>query len=79
MDRTVRVRFQAMQDFSLLLSVQTDAGDHQTPYPTGTGGSLPVGKAAGPRETYHSPPSSVQVKNGGAIPPLPHMAHYLTK
>jgi hypothetical protein len=24
-------------------------------------------------EADHSPPSSVEVKNGGAIPPLPHM------
>jgi hypothetical protein len=26
------------------------------------------------RETDHSPPSSADVKNGGAIPPLPHMS-----
>jgi hypothetical protein len=25
------------------------------------------------READHSPPSSAEVKNGGAIPPLPHM------
>jgi hypothetical protein len=31
-------------------------------YPMGAGGSLPRGR----------PPSSAEVKNGGAIPPLPH-------
>jgi hypothetical protein len=25
------------------------------------------------READHSPPSNAEVKNGGAIPPLPHM------
>jgi hypothetical protein len=33
---------------------------------------VPVVKGPG-REANHSPPSSVEVKNGGAIPPLPHM------
>jgi hypothetical protein len=28
------------------------------------------------READHSPPSSVEVKNGGAIPPLPHMSSW---
>jgi hypothetical protein len=27
-------------------------------------------------EASHSPPSSVKVKNGGAIPPLPHMSSW---
>jgi hypothetical protein len=27
-------------------------------------------------EMDHSPPSSVEVKNGGAIPPLPHMTSW---
>jgi hypothetical protein len=26
------------------------------------------------REANHSPPSSTEVKNGGAIPPLPHIS-----
>jgi hypothetical protein len=42
-------------------------------YPMGTGGSFPVGKAAG-RETDHSPPSSTEVKKGGAMPPLLYMS-----
>jgi hypothetical protein len=32
---------------------------------------FPGGKAAG-READHSSPSSVKVKNGGTVPPLPH-------
>jgi hypothetical protein len=33
----------------------------------------PMEKRPG-READQSPPSSVEVKNGGAIPPLPHMS-----
>jgi hypothetical protein len=28
----------------------------------------------GRREADHSPPSSVEVNKGGAVPPLPHMS-----
>jgi hypothetical protein len=42
---TARVRFPAMQDFSLLHSVQTDSGAHPASYPMHTGGSGPGGKA----------------------------------
>jgi hypothetical protein len=28
------------------------------------------------RESDHSPPSSAEVKNGGAIPPLPHTSSW---
>jgi hypothetical protein len=56
------------QDFSLLLNVQTGSGAHPTTYPMGNRGSFPGGKAD------HSPPSSAEVKNGGAIPPLPHVS-----
>jgi hypothetical protein len=34
-------------------------------------GSFPGGKAAR-RGAHHSPPSSAEVRNSGAIPPLPH-------
>jgi hypothetical protein len=37
----------------------------------GIGGSFPRGKAAR-REAVYSSVSSAKVKNGGAIPPLPH-------
>jgi hypothetical protein len=42
---TARVRFPAVQDFSLLPSVQTGSGAHPASYPMGTGGSFPGGKA----------------------------------
>jgi hypothetical protein len=35
----------------------------------GTEGSFSGGKAE--REAYRSPPSSAEINNGGAIPPLP--------
>jgi hypothetical protein len=31
------------------------------------------------REANHSPPSSVEVKNSGALPPLPHGWHVATE
>jgi hypothetical protein len=37
----------------------------------GTGDLLPRVKRVG-READHSPPTSVEVKNSGAVPPLPH-------
>jgi hypothetical protein len=45
------------------------------PHPMGAGGDFPGGKAAG-REANHLPPTSAEVKNGGAIPPLPHMSSW---
>jgi hypothetical protein len=55
------------KDFSLFHSVQTGSGYHPASYPMGTGGSFHEGN-----ETDHSPPSSAEVKNDGAIPPPPH-------
>jgi hypothetical protein len=46
---------------------QTGYGAHPVSYPMSTGGSVSGGKAD------HSPPSSAEVKKGGAIPPLPHV------
>jgi hypothetical protein len=69
---TARVRFPAVQIFSLLHSVQTDSGAHRASYTMGTGGSFAGGggvKRPG-RETDHSPPSNVEAENGGPIPPL---------
>jgi hypothetical protein len=42
---TARVRFQSVQDSSLLHSVQTDSGAYPASYPVGTGGSSSGGKA----------------------------------
>jgi hypothetical protein len=43
-------------------------------YPMGTGGSLLPGVKRQGREADHTPPSSAEVKNGGAIRPLPHIS-----
>jgi hypothetical protein len=65
---TTGVRFLVRaRDFSLLHSVQTGFQAYLASYLMGTGRSIP-----GDREADHSPPSSTDVKNGGAIPPLSH-------
>jgi hypothetical protein len=69
-----RVRFPAVQDFSLLHSVQIGSGAHPASHPMSTGGSFAGGKAAG-REVDHSPPSSAEVKKGGPMPSLPHITN----
>jgi hypothetical protein len=65
------VRFQAGARAPFLYSVQDGSGLHPACYPMGNGGPFPGIKRLG-RETGQSPLCSVQVKNGGAIPPLPH-------
>jgi hypothetical protein len=55
------------KDFSVLYSIQTGSGVHPTSYKMGTWGSFPA------READQSPPTNTEVKNGGNIPPLPHM------
>jgi hypothetical protein len=37
-------------------------------------GAPPPGIKRQGHEADHSPPSSAEVKNGGALPPLPHMS-----
>jgi hypothetical protein len=59
--------------FSPLRSVQTDSGAHAVSYPMGAAGYF-SGVKWPRRKTDYSPPSSAKVKNGGAIPPLPHMS-----
>jgi hypothetical protein len=49
---------------------QAGSGAHPASYTMGTEAVPPGVKRQG-READHSPPSSAQVKNGGAIPPLP--------
>jgi hypothetical protein len=63
----LRVRIQA--EARLLHNVETGSGAQ---YPIGTGGDLPGGKAAW-REAVHSYPSSSEIKNDGAEPPLLHI------
>jgi hypothetical protein len=60
--------------FSLFHNLQTGSGAHPASYPMGCGGGLfSPGLKRSRREADHSPPSMAKVKNGGAIPPLPHM------
>jgi hypothetical protein len=69
---TSRAPFQAVQDFSLLHSVQTGCRAHPASYPMGTGGTFPRDNRP-ECEAGHSPPSNAEVENGGAILPLPHV------
>jgi hypothetical protein len=62
------------REYSLLHSVQTSSRAHPAFYAMDTGGSL-SGVKRPEHEAHHSPPSSTEVKNGGATPPLPHMFH----
>jgi hypothetical protein len=55
------------RDFSLFHGVQTDSGAHPASYPM----ALSLGVKRPESEADHSPPSSAEVKNGTAIPPLP--------
>jgi hypothetical protein len=53
--------------FFTLYSIQIGSGAHPPSYPMGSWASFSRGKAPG---ADCSPPTSVEVKNGGAIPPL---------
>jgi hypothetical protein len=59
-------------DFSLLHSLQTGIWAYSASCSVGTGGCFLEIKRPG-HEADHSPPSVAEVKNCGAIPPLPHM------
>jgi hypothetical protein len=56
---------------SILHRVQTNCGAQPASYSMGTGGSFHAVKRQG-READRSLPSSAEVKNGGAMPPLPN-------
>jgi hypothetical protein len=73
---TAGVRFLAgARYFSLLHSVQTGSGAHPASYPIGSRGALPGAKRPG-READHSSPTSAEVKDGGAIPPVPYISSW---
>jgi hypothetical protein len=60
------IRFSvASKDFSVLHSVQTGSGAYPASYTMGTGGTVLLGIKWPGRDANHSPPSSVEVKNGG--------------
>jgi hypothetical protein len=63
-DRATEVRSPTeAEDFSSSPCIQTGSGAHPAPYPMGTRGSFPGGKARPGRDADHSPPSSAEVKN----------------
>jgi hypothetical protein len=66
---------QHVQDFSPLHRVQTACEAHPASYSMRTGDSFPEVKRLG-RDADRSPPSNAELKNGGAIPPLPHMSSW---
>jgi hypothetical protein len=69
---TTRVRFPIVErDFSHPHSIQMCSGVYSALYPLGANGSFFGGKRQ-EREASHSPSSSAEVKNSGAIPLLPH-------
>jgi hypothetical protein len=76
-DQGVEFEFRWGQNFFLLHFVQTALGAHPASYPIIIGGSLPGVKRTG-HEAGYSPPSSAEVKNSGAIPPLPHKPSWLS-
>jgi hypothetical protein len=49
---------------------------HTQPSIQWVSGALSLGAKWLRREADHSPPSSAEVKNGGAIPPLPHKSSW---
>jgi hypothetical protein len=62
-DQAIEVRSPTRTDFSSSPCVQTGSEAHPAPYPMGTGGPFPGGKAQPGRDADHSPPSSAEVKN----------------
>jgi hypothetical protein len=64
------------EHFSLFRSAQTGSGAHLTSNPIDTGRHFPLGVKRSGRQTDHSHPASADVKNFGAIPPLPYTSIY---
>jgi hypothetical protein len=64
---------QQRQDFLFYAVSRSALGSNQPPTQWVRGAILP-GVKRPRREANHSPPSNAEVKNGGAIPPLPHMS-----
>jgi hypothetical protein len=58
--------------FSFLHNAKSGSRAHPPSYPMGTG-AFPSGVKGQGREADYSPPSRAEIKNGGAIPSLPHM------
>jgi hypothetical protein len=65
------------KDFSFPHSVHTSSGTHSASYEMGTRDCLLVVKRLR-HEADHSPPSNVEIKNGGVIFSLPHIPPWLS-
>jgi hypothetical protein len=61
------------QRLFFLHSVHSGSSAHPASYPVGTGNIFP-GLQRQEHEADHSPPSSAEIKNRGAIPQFPHMS-----
>jgi hypothetical protein len=68
-------RFPALQNFTLLHSVQTESGAHPASYPIAID-VLSSGVKRPGREADHSPPLTTKGKNGGDITPLLHTSSW---
>jgi hypothetical protein len=75
--RVGRPGFESQQGQDFLFSTTSKPALAPIMHPTEwvPGAPSPGGKVAR-READHSPQSSAEVKNGGAIPPLPHMSSW---
>jgi hypothetical protein len=74
-DRGVGVRFPTgVRYCSLVHNFQTRTGAHSASHTMSTGAVSPGVQRQG-READHSPSFGAEVKNGGAIPPLPIRLH----
>jgi hypothetical protein len=60
------------RDFSLLHIIHTSSGTYPASIQWALG-ALSLGIKQKEHEAEHSPPSSLEVKNSGVIPPIPHM------
>jgi hypothetical protein len=64
------------RNLSLLNNIQIEFKTHPASYPVGRRALHPWVKLPG-REVYHCAHCSFEVKNGEAIPPLPHTSSWL--
>lgn len=62
-------------DFYILHGVQIDSGAHRASYTTGADDRFPGDKAVGVGESNHSPPSRTDVRDDGAMHPVPVHFH----
>jgi hypothetical protein len=70
-----RVLVPVVQDYFLLHSVETIFGADPASHPMGTGENF-LGVKRPEREADHSPPSTAEVENDGAVLPFSHMSSW---